>query len=131
MKGLALMLAAAMLMFTLTACGCSADTAGNDGSAGTQTEGAADNGTGSDTVGPNGTANGNGATVGSGATNGATNGSLNGSGSSDHSIGSDIGSAMDDVADGIGNAVDDMTGDGHSAGEVTYGQMLNRGRVDR
>lgn len=130
MKGLALMLAAAMLTFTLTACGCSADTAGNDGSAGTQTEGSVNSGAGSDAVGPNGTANENDATAGSGASNGATNGSLNGS-SSDHSVGSDIGSAMDDVADGIGNAVDDMTGSDHSAGEVTYGQMLNRGRIDR
>lgn len=115
MKGLALILATAMLVFTMTACGRSADKGGTAADTRPQTNGTvADNSAGSNRVGPNGV-NGN----------GTTNGTHN-------SVGGDIGNAMDDVANGIGNAMDNMTGRNPAMdGEVTYGQMLNRGRIAR
>lgn len=114
MKGLALMLTAAMLVFTLTACGCSADTAGNTGNAGTQSDSA---------VMDSGSAN-NGTSANGGTQNPIEEGV--------NDVTDSIGNAAGDVANGIGNAVDDMTGqNGTADGDVTYGQMLNRGRVSR
>lgn len=127
MKSLALVLTAALLVFTLTACGCSADQAGT--TAGTQTENStgtnngANSGNGTDSVMPGNNAN----------TGGTQNGSADRpfeEGMNDVTNG--IGNAMDDVADGIGNAMDDVTG-GNAAdsGGVTYGQMLENGRLRR
>ena len=100
-RSLSLLLATLMLVFALTACGRSNDTAQDNSQNGNQSESAV---TGGDSAGSgNGGSGSNG--DGGGDHSGAT-GDANGNGS----LLDDAGNAVEDGLDGMENAVDDMTG---------------------
>ena len=149
-KRLTLLLATALLVFGLTACGCSSKDSGNNGSAvvggetaGTQSDSTSPNtgtsngesgsGTGSSTNGENNSGSSGSANSGSGS---GTGGSMNdGSGSSaSGSSGADSGnSLLDDAQDavdqGINNARNALDGTKSRAGGVSFQKMLENGRV--
>jgi len=153
-KRLTLLLATALLVFGLTACGCSSKDSGNNGSAvvggetaGTQSDSASPNtgtsngesgsGTGSSTNGENNSGTSGSANSGSGS---GTGGSMNdGSGTSGSgSSGADSGnSLLDDAQDAVDqginnarNALDGTTGTTRNrAGGVSFQKMLENGRV--
>ena len=112
-RSLSLLLATLMLVFALTACGRSNDTAQDNGQNGNQSESAV---VGGDSAGSgsNGSANHNSGNNDGPGSNGAT-GDANGNGS----LLDDMGNAVEDGLNGMENAVDDMTGD--TAGNRTGG----------
>ena len=122
-RNLAFFLISALLVFSLTACGCTATPQSSDNSGSTQSEtqsGNTDNQNDS-TGSQNGNQNQGGSVIG------GDQGS-NGSGSE-----SPLEEGVNDITDGIDNAVDDITGQtkpSTDGGGVSFDQMLKNGKVD-
>ena len=142
MKHLTLLLAAALLVFNLTACGCSAKDSGST------TTGQETTGTTEDSTSPNtGTSNGEsgagtGSSSGSGSTSGSNsggsqNGSSGGSGEAGSNTGGTAnsdgtGSLLEDAGDALKDGANDVKDalDGSSkAGGVSFRQMVRNARV--
>ena len=136
-RHLTLLLTAALLVFSLTACGCSGKDSSTADSAVTDTQ----TGTAQDNTSPNtGTSNGeSGAGTGTADTGSGLNG---GSGSGDNSSAADngqntVGGAVDDAVDGVRDAVksgarnaeDLLNGVSRRTGGTGFRQMVRNGRV--
>ena len=135
MKHLTLLLTAALLVFNLTACGCSAKDSGSNGSAVVGGETA---GTTNDSTSPNtGTSNGEpGAGTGGGAN--SENTAPNGSTNDTHNNAENGNSLVDDAQNAVNEGIDDVqnaldgnsdTAKNSSAGGVSFRQMMRNGRV--
>ena len=136
MKHLTLLLTAALLVFNLTACGCSAKDSGST------TTGQETTGTTEDSTSPNtGTSNGE-AGAGTGSTSGSTsggsqNGASGGSGEAGSNTGGtansdSTGSLLEDAGDALKDGANDVKDalDGSSkAGGVSFRQMVRNARV--
>ena len=136
MKHLTLFLTAALLVFNLTACGCSAKDSGST------TTGQETTGTTEDSASPNtGTSNGE-AGAGTGSTSGSTsggsqNGASGGSGEAGSNTGGTAysggtGSLLEDAGDALKDGANDVKDalDGSSkAGGVSFRQMVRNARV--
>ena len=136
MKHLTLLLTAALLVFNLTACGCSAKDSGST------TTGQETTGTTEDSTSPNtGTSNGE-SGAGTGSTSGSNSGgSQNGSSSASGEAGSNTGgtansdgtgSLLEDAGDALKDGANDVKDalDGSSkAGGVSFRQMVRNARV--
>ena len=124
-RNLAFLLISAMLVFSLTACGCTATPQSNNDTGSTQ-----------NTTQPNGTETQNDKNQNNTQNNGSAvighdNGNTHDNGTNTQNP---IGEGVDDIVDGIDNAVDDVTGQNNNTandGGVPYDQMLNNGRVKR
>ena len=132
MKHLTLLLTAALLVFNLTACGCSAKDSGST------TTGQETTGTTEDSASPNtGTSNGE-AGAGTGSTSGGSqNGSSGASGEAGSNTGGTAnsdgtGSLLEDAGDALKDGANDVKDalDGSSkAGGVSFRQMVRNARV--
>lgn len=124
-RSFALFCVFALLIASLTACGCSAsqqdDTAQNGSSAQGDTDSQNGSSSQEDTGSQNGSAviGGDTATDHSETQNDAGNGSTGGS----------LEEGTDDIRDSIDNAVDDITDQDNASGGVSYEQMLRNGQV--
>ena len=131
-KHLTLLLTTALLLFSLTACGCSAKDSGSNGSAVVGGETA---GTTEDSTSPNtGTSNGeSGAGTGGGSSNGSggsQNGSTNGNGTTVSNAGDTLlDDAQNAVNDGLNDAKDALDNATAKAGGTSFRQMMRNGRV--
>lgn len=109
-RSLSLLLASLMLVFALTACGRSNDTAQDNGQNGTQSESAVTGGDSAGSGSTNGNSTNSGNNGGSGGNNGGNSGAT-GDANGNGSLLDDAGNAVEDGLGGMENAVDDMTGD--------------------
>lgn len=129
MKHLTLFLTAALLVFNLTACGCSAKDSGSTGDA---VVGGETTGTTNDNTSPNtGTSNGEtGAGTGGGNQSADTANGSSHSGSSDGGLLNDAQNAVNDGINDVKDALDGTTDTAKSrAGGVSFQKMLENGRV--
>lgn len=137
MKHLTLLLAAALLMFSLTACGCSAKDSGSNDSAVVGGETA---GTTNDSASPNtgtsngetgaGTGNSSGSAAGGESNGGSTSGTQNGT-ENGNSLVDDAQNAVNEGINDVQDALDGSsnTAKNSSAGGVSFRQMMRNGRV--
>ena len=142
-KHLTLMLAAALLVFNLTACGCSAKDSGNTGNtaAGQETTGTTNDSTSPNTGtsnGESGAGTGGGSMTGGQNTNGGSSGNSTSGTNGDSQNGSTGGnSLLDDAQNAVNNGIDNAQNalDGTNnaakshAGGVSFQKMLENGRV--
>ena len=126
-RNLALFLISALLVFSLTACGCTATPQSSDNADNAQSEpqsgntDSQDDSTGSQSSSQNGNQNQGDSVIGGDQ------------GSNNSSPESPLEEGVNDITDGIDNAVDDITGQTKPStddGGVSFDQMLNNGKVD-
>ena len=138
-KHLTLLLTATLLVFNLTACGCSAEgsgSTGNNDSTGSAVVGGETSGTTEDSASSStGTSNGEpgSGTGGSSGNDSTSGGSQNGSSGGSGEAGANTGDslledAQDAVNDGINDAKDALDGSS-KAGGVSFRQMVRNARV--
>lgn len=125
-RNLSYLLVSALLVFSLTACGCTA-TPQDAGGANSSTQ--EENGQGGNTQngdqngGQNGGQNNGSAVIGNGGGSGSGNGS---SGDTQNPVEE----GMDNIQNGVDNAVDDITGTNRpDDGGVPFDEMLENGKV--
>ncbi len=133
-RNLAYLLVSALLVFSLTACGCTAtpqDAGGANNS--TQEENSQSGNTqnggqnGSQSGGQNG---GQGSDSQNGGSSVIGNGGNSGNGGGNSSSGSTVEEGMDNIQNGVDNAIDDITGTDRPAdGGVPFDEMLENGKV--